>query len=204
MKNPYALLVLILFFGGCKVYPSGRPDYRKMIKNHREEYKMEFLKDNRSPLDRKGIANLDFYEPDIKYKLVCDVEMTPDEAPFDMATYSGKVFPYRTVAIANCTLEDRQFDLHIYENINLKKVPLYEDYLFLPFKDLTNGGDTYGGGRYLDFRTSDINDGKIVIDFNKAYNPWCAYSEGYSCPVPPKENHLDMRIEAGEKVYRKK
>jgi hypothetical protein len=73
------------------------------------------------------------------------------------------------------------------------------EYLFCPFKDLTNGVDTYGAGRYLDFTLSDINN--PILDFNYAYNPYCAYNAGYSCPIPPYENHLKIAITAGEKKW---
>lgn len=77
------------------------------------------------------------------------------------------------------------------------------DYLFIPFKDKTNGAATYGGGRYLELRMGEIIDNKVVIDFNKCYNPYCAYSEGFNCPIPPLENHLDIKIEVGEKMFAK-
>ena len=77
----------------------------------------------------------------------------------------------------------------------------YEDYLFLPYTDLTSGDGSYGGGKYLDLKTPEGN--TIIIDFNKAYNPYCAYSHRYSCPVPPEENDLLVRIEAGVRVYEK-
>ncbi|MFT4762129.1 MAG: hypothetical protein ACI9LN_004113, partial [Saprospiraceae bacterium] len=67
----------------------------------------------------------------------------------------------------------------------------------------TNSETTYGGGRYLDFKTTDIVDGKMTIDFNKTYNPWCHYSDGYNCPIPPKENHLEVEIVAGERNFGK-
>jgi hypothetical protein len=77
----------------------------------------------------------------------------------------------------------------------LTKKEGYEDFLFLPFNDYTNGNETYGGGRYLDLR---IPDGStIILDFNKAYNPYCAYTDRYSCPVPPKENSITTYIYAG-------
>ena len=82
-------------------------------------------------------------------------------------------------------------------------MPQYRDYLFVPFKDLTNAHETYGGGRYLDFRMKDIEGASCVLDFNKAYNPYCAYSEGYNCPIPPRENHLEVRVEAGEMGFGK-
>jgi uncharacterized protein (DUF1684 family) len=76
--------------------------------------------------------------------------------------------------------------------------------LFIPFNDLTNYEETYGGGRYLDVSTTDIVNGKMVVDFNKSYNPYCAYSDGYNCPIPPDANKLQVTIKAGEKNYGKK
>jgi len=80
---------------------------------------------------------------------------------------------------------------------------MYRDYLFLPFKDATNGDSTYGGGRYIDIRMSEINNNTLTIDFNKAYNPYCAYSDGFNCPVPPLENHLEVALEAGERKFKR-
>jgi uncharacterized protein (DUF1684 family) len=73
--------------------------------------------------------------------------------------------------------------------------------LFLPFRDATSGRETYGGGRYLDIQPND--DGTVTLDFNLAYSPFCAYSDGYSCALPPTENWMSVRIEAGEKTWRK-
>jgi uncharacterized protein (DUF1684 family) len=77
----------------------------------------------------------------------------------------------------------------------------YRDYLFLPFADLTNGEETYGGGRYLDLTIPTGN--TILLDFNKAYNPYCAYNPKYSCPLVPKQNRLDIPIIAGVKAFKK-
>jgi len=74
--------------------------------------------------------------------------------------------------------------------------------LFLPFTDLTNGTVSYGGGRYIDLKIPEEEDA-IVIDFNTAYNPYCAYSPRYSCPIPPEENHLEIEIPVGVKQYDK-
>jgi uncharacterized protein (DUF1684 family) len=80
-------------------------------------------------------------------------------------------------------------------------MPEYKDYLFLPFTDDTNGTDTYAGGRYIDLTVKDFIGSSVVIDFNKAYNPYCAFSGGYSCPKPPDENHLQIPVQAGEKLF---
>jgi uncharacterized protein len=89
--------------------------------------------------------------------------------------------------------------LNIYRNIDLSKKKEYKNYLFLPFLDLTSGNESYGGGRYIDMR---IPKGNIItIDFNKAYNPYCAYNHKYSCPVVPDENNLNIEIKAGVKKF---
>jgi uncharacterized protein (DUF1684 family) len=93
--------------------------------------------------------------------------------------------------------------LSVYRNTRLAKIPAYADYLFLPFTDETNGRETYGGGRYIDLREADFKNGSITIDFNKAYNPYCAFAGGYSCPKPPDENQLAIAIPAGEKKFAK-
>ena len=71
--------------------------------------------------------------------------------------------------------------------------------MFLPFLDATNGVETYGGGRYLDMKVPKSNE--VIIDFNKAYNPYCVYNHEYSCPIVPLENELDVEINAGVKKY---
>lgn len=93
--------------------------------------------------------------------------------------------------------------LHVYQSIALMTKPGFEDHLFIPFTDETNVGETYGGGRYIDLKMGDIQNGMVVLDFNKCYNPYCAYKEGYACPIPPRENSLPIAIPAGEKRFGK-
>jgi uncharacterized protein len=89
----------------------------------------------------------------------------------------------------------------VYQYMKLINVEKYKNDLFLPFTDLTTGKQTHGGGRFLDLKIPD-ND-EIIIDFNKAYNPLCAYGNPkYSCPIPPKENYLEIKIKAGERKYK--
>ena len=89
--------------------------------------------------------------------------------------------------------------LSVYENLEYRDLEGYENYVFLPFLDKTNGDETYGGGRYLDLYLND-NDSTIV-DFNKAYNPQCVYDENFSCPLVPRENYINVRIMAGVKNF---
>jgi uncharacterized protein (DUF1684 family) len=177
----------------------------RQITQHREEYKTHFLTDPRSPLRAKDTAYLDFYAPDPAWRIPARLTLTPEAAPFDMLTYSGVTRLYQQYGILDFEADGKAQQMRIYQNLTLiAKDSSFRDYLFLPFKDLTNAQTTYGGGRYMDFKTGDINDNILILDFNKCYNPWCAYSDGFNCPVPPRENHLKMEVTAGEKGYLKK
>jgi uncharacterized protein (DUF1684 family) len=169
---------------------------------HRENYKAGFLKDSRSPLTENDLHQLDFFPPSARARVTAKFTATPGELPFEMPTYSGITRTYRKWGEAAFLWKKDSMTLSIYENLTLSANPLYKDYLFLPFKDTTNGLSTYGGGRYLNMSKADTEDGRIIIDFNKAYNPWCAYSDGYNCPIPPLENHLPVPVSAGEKQYK--
>ncbi len=180
-------------------------NFIRQISLHREEYKIHFLTDPRSPLRAKDTAYLDFYAPDPVWHIPAQLTLTPESAPFDMLTYSGVTRLYQQYGILDFQVAGKAEQLRIYQNLTLiAKDSSFSDYLFLPFKDLTNAQTSYGGGRYMDFKTGDIKDGVLILDFNKCYNPWCAYSDGFNCPIPPRENHLKMEVIAGEKVFLKK
>jgi uncharacterized protein len=193
-KSLWAVFVTITIVG-CG-------NYAKELQDHRIKYKQGFVNDPRSPLDSTDLLDLDFYQPDSKWVMKCSCESVQNAKPFELPTYSGIPRTYIEHSLATCKTRDGSLKLMIYKNINQPINPLYKDNLFLPFKDNTNGETTYGGGRYINLYTYDIQNNKIVIDFNKCYNPWCAYSAGYNCPIPPKVNHIDRSITAGEKNYK--
>ncbi len=180
---------------------SAQEPYATQLENHRKEYKSKFLKTDRSPLKEPDLKNLKFFEADEDYVVQAVFTATPDAKPFDLPTYSGITKPYVQYGWLDFKLKGADHRLAVYQSLQLRVMPKFKTYLFLPFKDLTNGEATYGGGRYMDLEVSDISDGKITLDFNKAYNPWCAYSDGYNCPIPPSENHLPIEINAGEQLY---
>lgn len=190
-----------LFFALNAVAQVTDTAYTRVIAEHRIHYKQEFLTEKRSPLTEKDTAFLHFYPADKQWNVTAGFTATPDAEPFDMPTYSGRTKKF--VAYGNLTFKvnGSEQKLTIYRNLQLSNIPDYKDHLFLPFKDATNTHDTYGGGRYIDLRDGDIQDGKVVVDFNKAYNPWCAYSDGFNCPVPPMENHLKIEVKAGEMMF---
>lgn len=173
------------------------------IEQHRTHYKQGFLTNPRSPLGAADTALLEFFPPDPAWKCLARFEPTPDAEPFDLPTYSGRTKRFRRYGFAHFDANGTSQRLALYINLDLAQQDAYRDHLFLPFKDHTNDEATYGGGRYLDFRVGDISpEGQMALDFNKAYNPWCAYSDGYNCPIPPAENHLDLAVEAGELQFK--
>ncbi|MEP6647393.1 MAG: DUF1684 domain-containing protein [Saprospiraceae bacterium] len=174
----------------------------KEITEYRKEYKTEFLNDPRSPLTESDFDKLDFYAPNARARITASFIPEVNPETFDMPTYSGLTRKYRKWGEASFLWGHQKATLSIYENLSLAGNPDFADYLFLPFKDESNGVTTYGGGRYINMSKKDTEDGSITIDFNKCYNPYCAYSDGFNCPIPPKENNLPFEIQAGEKNFR--
>ena len=155
--------------------------------------KDEFFKhSHHSPLphERRGdFSSLDYFEPD--EGLVFTVTPEPgDGSELRVDTSDGQQRVYKRAAVARLQVGEEEVSLALYDSGHLG--------YFLPFRDKTSGGTTYGAGRYLDIEPNP--DGTVTIDFNLAYNPFCAYNEAYSCPLPPVENWLQVPIEAGEKT----
>lgn len=150
-----------------------------------------------SPLpkqDRQGFIALPRFAPDRSYSVQARFEPNTGEV-FGMKTSTDREPKYQRVGILHFTLDGRREQLTVYRNIDLSRLEDYRNYLFVPFTDLTNGETTYGGGRYLDLE-GPLGD-TVELDFNRAYNPYCAYGRRYSCPIPPPENHLEVAVKAG-------
>lgn len=194
------LIVFVFFFLSLGCAPK-KFLYTQELDKYREDYRKSFLKHSEGPLKKDQIEYLRFFEIDSSYRVDAKVERLSNQETLDFKTSSGKVKQYIPYIKAHFTMNQNIYSVTIFKSVQLMKNPLYKDYLFLPFTDLTSGESTYGGGRYLDFREKDIQNGRIKIDFNKAYNPYCAYSSGYNCPIPPKSNFINMTILAGEKKY---
>lgn len=193
-------LILIICFATHSLFAQ---NFTKEIAKHRALYKNEFLTDKNSPLKKEDLKFLQFYAANPSYKVKTYFTKTIDTTGFDMLTHSGKIKKYYVFGFVTFTLKKQVFKLFIYQSEQLKTTKGLEDYLFIPFTDETNSTATFGGGRYLDFKEKDIVNNQLLIDFNKCYNPYCAYKGGYNCPIPPKENDLKITIEAGEKLFLK-
>jgi len=164
----------------------------------------DFKDATKSPLkdkDRKNFKGLDFFKFDSTFVITTKLIRTPDSKWFKMKTTTDRVSLERVYGILSFIFKGKEYKLNVYQGKDLIQDEEYADYLFLPFSDITNGDTTYGGGRYIDLRIP--NDDKLIIDFNSAYNPYCAYNEKYSCPIVPRENYLDIKVEAGVKAFAK-
>lgn len=196
-------LTLLLF---CSVFCSTL-SAQSIIEDNiawRKNQNAEFRDSTQSPLkdeDRKKFDSLAFYPINEAFHINAAITLTPDSVPFKMKTSTDRLADYRQWGIAHFEVDSQKFDLPVYQNLRLLSLPKYKDYLFIPFTDLTNGEETYGAGRYVE---ATIPKGDtLIIDFNKAYNPYCAYNDKYSCPIPPAANHLEIEVKAGELVFEK-
>lgn len=197
MKINISLLLIGLSYFSLEAQ-SAEEDAR----TYRETWKSEMLADPRSPLDSADFQYVEWFTPQADYKVRCRFERLKDAANQEIPTFSGQQKMYRPYGKLWFHLDNKLHTLTIYEFIQNPVLAGMHDHLFLPFKDQTNGELTYGGGRYLDLKKADLEGGNIHLDFNHAYNPWCAYSSGYNCPIPPFENQLSIGIHAGEKLYK--
>jgi uncharacterized protein (DUF1684 family) len=145
-----------------------------------------------SPIeDRTGFTGLSYYPPDPNFRYTLPLEADEPE-PLLFQTSSGDEQTYYRMGIITFEAAGEPAQLAVYKSAD-------HDELFLPFRDATSGKETYGAGRYLE--PEELGNGELLVDFNLAYNPFCAYSDDYSCPLPPFENHLKVAIRAGEKAY---
>ncbi len=193
------LWVLIIGFFSYTGYSQTKSAALTYQKNLNSQYADPY----NSPLPKYSLATfkaLPFYEWNENYRVIASVKRTPEAPLFVMQTTTDRQPLYQQYAILSFVIDGQHTQLRLYRSQESKYSMEYKDYLFLPFKDSTNDSETYEGGRFLDVFISDIVNDQIVLDFNKAYNPYCAYNHKYSCPVPPVENHLDIAIKAGVKT----
>ena len=162
---------------------------------------------SKSPLkkkDLKGFKGLDFFPVDSTFIVIAKLVKTVNAPTFEMATNTDRKPLYKEYGTLNFTLKGKACELTIYRSQDDLRDEKYKDYLFLPFTDATSSNESYGGGRYMDVMTTSENtDGTIELNFNNTYNPYCAYNAKYSCPLTPRQNHLDIEIKAGIMIFEK-
>ncbi|HQX43858.1 MAG: DUF1684 domain-containing protein [Saprospiraceae bacterium] len=193
IANFLAVLFSIGLIGICPAQ-----DYQRVLTDSRSQTAKDHLADPRSPITKKDLKHLHYYAPDGKYSLEANFEEFAQKDTVTIPTSSGKQKLFIRFGRLNFKLDGQVAGLTAY--LSTRTGP-GSNHFFVPFYDLTNGAETYGGGRFMDIDHSLLVDGKLPLDFNYAYNPWCAYSSGFNCPIPPEENRLTIPIYAGEKSY---
>lgn len=192
-------LVLVILFSGVSLVAQ-----KIKAKDFQESLNIQFANEENSPLseeDRAKFTELPFFKISNKYRIKAKFVKAEKEQIIRLKTTTKRLPAYRIYGKVYFEFEGEEYQLTVYQSNDAAKSVKYKNDLFVPFTDATNGKETYGGGRYLDLKVTEGN--SIILDFNKAYNPYCAYNEEYSCPIVPKENNLAFRVEAGVKYEEK-
>lgn len=152
--------------------------------------------------EKTNFKGITFFPISEKYRLKAKFTPIADGKVIPFPTSAKKIKNYKEYGTVTFRLDDVEQTLTIYQSSPIMEK--YEESLFLPFMDETNGVTSYGGGRYLDLSTKDVEgkSNEIILDFNQAYNPYCAYSKHYNCPIPPANNVLDVEINAGVSYHK--
>jgi uncharacterized protein (DUF1684 family) len=194
-------LVIFLFSFFVLQFSHAQEDSASSIKEitlFREKLNNEYKDVETSPLsgkERQAFKQINFFPVDLKYMVTAKLVRTPGEKVFGMPTSGNIKKNYVKYGEVQFSLMGTEYKLNVYQSIDLLKERKYRNYLFIPFRDATSGKETYGGGRYIDLTIPRAD--TITINFNLAYHPYCAYTEGYNCPIPPRENYLPVKVEAG-------
>ena len=195
MKNS---LFLVFTFALTSVFAQSA--YEKEILAARDAHVQEMIDPSKGILNQEELANYirhDYFPINLNYKIVGKLKKVPAETLI-IPTSSGKEKRYSVIGKVAFKLKGQsKSELYVLQDIVLSQKEEYKDYYFIPFRDATTGKQTYGAGRYMDVK---IVGKKVTLDFNTAYNPYCAFSYRYNCPIPPERNHLKISIEAGEKT----
>jgi uncharacterized protein (DUF1684 family) len=192
---------LISLISSCKEKES-KTSYREKIYERRKAIDALFSDPRTSPLveeDIRTFTGLSYYEPDEKYKVDARVERLAQAEVVQLPHTMNRKYPFVKYGTAHFKLGNDSCMLTLYMSQEEAEKKEESPTLFIPFKDATNDSETYEGGRYLDI--SAMHQSMITLDFNHAYNPNCAYSHNYSCPIVPAENTLKIPVKAGVKRY---
>jgi uncharacterized protein (DUF1684 family) len=203
----YAVFVILssLLFSCSGKSENKENGYEEAVKKWRKERHEGFMAKESSPLeegDLKTFVGLNYFSINESLSFKIKPEWLTDTVPIVLATSTGSDRELMPAAQLSFEVNGKKLSLwgYYFFNQSGQKMVLNESVLFIPFSDETSGFSTYGSGRYLDIEIEGKPD-SITLDFNYAYNPYCAYSNRYSCPFPPKENHLEIEILAGEKSF---
>lgn len=202
MRNFFFTVLILIIINSCS---SADSEYTKTIQLFQYELNTQYADASTSPLTQEDLAtfkSLEFFDIDKNFSIEADFELTPYAPVFEMQTTTDRLPLYKKYGIAYFNLNGIKCELSLYQNQEYLTSLEYGNLLFLPFNDKTNGNTSYSGGRFIDIEIPKEGSKTIIIDFNKSYNPYCAYNHKYSCPIPPSENNLNVEIKAGVKAYK--
>lgn len=200
-KNIIIILIVVVVVAGIYYSFTGRETseaYIAKIQQLRKEKDISMQSGDDSPFgDSIEFKGLTYFPVDSKYRIDAKLTEIDQKNAIALPTSDGKQKSYLEYAYAEFELDGVKNKLLILEIMDMGP---YRGTLFLAFADKTSANETYGAGRYLDVKK--LPGAKsITLDFNEAYNPYCAYNDNYSCPFPPKQNMLEVEVKAGEKTY---
>jgi len=193
------------------------PDYKLFRRNllaglytdsitHERKMKDRELADSlTTPLNKaslKHFSGLDYFPVNESYRIKAKFEIDTSGSVFEMPTNTNRKPKFRVYGHLYFRLNDTLSRLTAYQSRNVNSDTVWGDYLFVPFRDKSCGKESYAAGRYIDLNIPHAD--SVVIDFNMAYNPYCAYAERWSCPLVPSENWLTVSVLAGERKFRNK
>jgi uncharacterized protein len=191
------MMGLILFYSFAD--SSDHSQYIKKIKQQRLE-KDRWMLSKESPLSdsaKKGFKTLSYFDPDFSYRIEAELERFEVDSTLTLRTSTAEEQTYRRYGKAVFVKDGKKVSLTLLQpTMGMKLIPR----LFVPFVDQSSGEESYEGGRYLETEMPDGN--TLILDFNQAYNPYCTYNKTFSCPIPPRENFLPIRILAGERTFK--
>ena len=190
-------VILIFLFSFLSIASYSQDEAAQAIMARREKVNKEFQDPNKSPLDpadKKKFAGLNYFPIDAGYRMTARFVKTERPSIFKMKMTASPKMEYTTVGYVTFEFHGIEYKLIAY------KKPEGDDAYFIPFTDATNGKETYESGRYIEFPVPTGD--QIILDFNGAYNPYCAYSRRFSCPIPPPENRMAAAIGAGEMKFK--
>jgi uncharacterized protein (DUF1684 family) len=164
------------------------------LERERKQKDMFFLEHPKSPLSqsaRETFDGLGYYEPDPAFRFTIPLRRADDPETVTVETTNDNTQTYERCGWFEFRVDDTDCRLWAYRTDT-------DTRLWVPFRDSTNGEETYGGGRYIDLEEDDRDGDDWVLDFNRAYTPFCVYTDDYDCPLVPEENSLDVPVRAGE------
>ncbi len=205
MKNILIPLVIALFFVSCsQKQPAYSPEEQKIVSQilkERQAKDLAFATEDWSPLlpeDKKHFRGLKYFPMDLSLRFEGPIVRYDSTILDTIIGTKGDLRPALKYGYFPFTYQGKEYRLQVYKI--LREDTSLQKYLFLGFTDETSGKETYGAGRYIDLVENAEN--HYVVDFNLAYNPYCAYNPRYTCALPPEENHLPFPVRAGEKIFK--